>query len=90
MCLAWLTHRAGVRVSRCTSATPLTTAWADVQEVLDSVLLAMERMTPTEAQLAAYIVSQPSIDERIVVARLVDESNDEVLFDRAMQFWPPQ
>ena len=70
--------------------TLLTIAWADVQEVLDSVLLAMERMAPTEEQLATYTSSQPSVDERIVVARLVDESNDEVLFDRAMQFWPPQ
>jgi len=58
--------------------------------VLDSVTLAMERMAPTGEQLASYVASCPSIDERIVVARLVDESNDEVLFDRAMQLWPPR
>ena len=68
----------------------LTKAWADVSDVLESVVLAMERMTPTKEQLAGYQTTRRVHDQRIALAKEVDASHDRLLFARAMGFWPPQ
>lgn len=65
-------------------------AWADVSEALDSVMLAMERMTPSNDQLEQYILLKTEADDRIVLASRIAGSNDQRLLERAMSFWPPQ
>ena len=68
----------------------LTPAWADVAEVLDSVMVSMKRMTPSQDQLDAYCADEVTIDETVAVALLKEEEADEKLLRRAMTFWPPE
>ncbi|KAK8866084.1 hypothetical protein IAR55_001235 [Kwoniella newhampshirensis] len=63
--------------------------WGDIGEVLDDVMVTMERMTPTQEELDAWRMSRPQPDG--LLTRRADE--EDRTRGKAMQtvlsFWPP-
>ncbi|ORY29363.1 hypothetical protein BCR39DRAFT_175406 [Naematelia encephala] len=64
-------------------------AWADVSEVLDSVMVSMERMQPTPDELKAYHSSPPEVDQAIVFKQQLAAEMEDAGLRSAMVFWPP-
>lgn len=71
-------------------------AWADVADVLDKIMVTMERLTPTPAQLAAYkerVASRPpSQTPKMTEAarrREQEKKDDEAALKAVLSHWPP-
>ena len=64
----------------------LVSAWADVGDVVEAVLLTMERMTPSPVQLQAY---RGQISESIARQRELVEKEGNDAIDAGLRFWPP-
>nr|XP_018267342.1 uncharacterized protein I303_01328 [Kwoniella dejecticola CBS 10117]OBR89500.1 hypothetical protein I303_01328 [Kwoniella dejecticola CBS 10117] len=68
-------------------------AWADVGPICDSVALTMERLTPSQEEIAAWQTknhaspSRPSTE--IVRAKEEDEKASEQAVKSVLAFWPP-
>ncbi|ORX37389.1 hypothetical protein BD324DRAFT_625966 [Kockovaella imperatae] len=64
-------------------------AWADVHDVLEAVMVSMERMTPSEEVLEAWSKTSHPNDERIVLELGEEKLEDSRVMDLAMVYWPP-
>ncbi|WVR06037.1 hypothetical protein IAU60_003065 [Kwoniella sp. DSM 27419] len=68
-------------------------AWADVGDVLDSVMLTMERMTPSPEALSNWRRKQARDDSKVnqdmlrSMARQAEQNQRAM--DTVLQFWPP-
>lgn len=66
-------------------------AWSDVSEVVESVHLAMERMTPHPFVLAEYRNTSPKTADSKIGDRRDRESEIEKRgIQSALRFWPPK
>lgn len=64
-------------------------AWADVEPAIEDIALAMERTTPTDAELA-LAESISSLDsDRVAAQRNRDAQSEEAAVRAALRFWPP-
>ncbi|OCF37656.1 hypothetical protein I316_00783 [Kwoniella heveanensis BCC8398] len=77
----------------CEALHQLGWAWADVGDVLDAVMLIMERLTPSPEELQQWQLKQENgqAPTRAEVARLQkeDQAENDKLMGAVLQFWPP-
>jgi hypothetical protein len=64
-------------------------AWHDVNDVLDAIMLSMERMEPSTEQLAAYQLGARSVSQVVLQQRKHQAEVENHAVDVAMTFWPP-
>ncbi|AFR98362.2 hypothetical protein CNAG_06136 [Cryptococcus neoformans var. grubii H99] len=71
-------------------------AWADVADVLDKIMVTMERLTPTPAQLTAYkerVASRPPSQtpkmNEAARRREQEKKDDEAALKAVLSHWPP-
>lgn len=53
-------------------------------------MVTMERMEPTQDQLAAYASQPKSRNVRVESAKIQEEMQQATLLKQAMVFWPPK
>lgn len=64
-------------------------AWHDVNDVLEAIMLSMERMEPTPEQLAAYQLGARTVSQVVLQQRKHQAEMENHAVDVAMTFWPP-
>ncbi|WVQ97620.1 hypothetical protein IAU59_004734 [Kwoniella sp. CBS 9459] len=77
----------------CEALHQLGWAWADVGDVLDAVMLTMERLTPSPEELRQWELKQengqaPTKDEVAQLQKENQAENDKVM-GAVLHFWPP-
>jgi hypothetical protein len=66
----------------------MTVAWADVAEVIDTVVLTMERVQPTPEQLASYLPLSTPTEYAAAAQRTRDAEQDARVISFAMNSFP--
>lgn len=65
-------------------------AWADVAEVIDRVMVTMERLHPTAAEFATFAeASKPASFGQVAAQRQRELDRDTNAVDAALRLWPP-
>jgi hypothetical protein len=85
MCLGmgWVAHTCSVILHTDLAA------WHDVNDVLEAIMLSMERMEPSPEQLAAYQLGARTVSQVVMQQRKRQAEMENHAVDVAMTFWPP-
>ncbi|WWD17713.1 hypothetical protein CI109_102154 [Kwoniella shandongensis] len=64
-------------------------AWGDIGDVVDNVMVTMERMTPSPEELEKWRISHPQADDSLVQRVEEDAKSRDRALQTAMALWPP-